>query len=117
MSIWATYRKALAQAEEEWTDGDTPVEVTAVAKATGMDPAKLWDEVEGLRGWESHDQGYQGMVWLIAWELSGWPDWAGITPTSRTAEEAKDDLWRASQEDPEQSPDTSRTDGEEVTDR
>ena len=25
-------------------------------------------------------QGYQGMVWLIAWELSGWPDWAGITP-------------------------------------
>jgi hypothetical protein len=55
MSMWKTYRKALAQAEEEWTDGDTPVEVTAVAKATGMDPAKLWDEVEGVRGWESHD--------------------------------------------------------------
>ena len=93
MSMWETYRKALVQAEEEWTEGDTPVEVTAVAMATGMDPAKLWDEVDGVRGWESRDQGYQGMVW---------PDWAGITPTPRTAEQAKDDLWRASQEDPEQ---------------
>ena len=106
VSMWVTYRKALARAEEEWTEGDTAVEVSAVAKATGMDPAELWEEVEGVRGWESHDQGYQGMVWLVARGLSGWPDWAGITPTPRTAEEAEDDLWRASLKDPGQCPGT-----------
>lgn len=90
-----TYLKALRQAEEEWWEGDRPPEITAVAAAAGLDPQELWDTVEGSRGWEPHDTGYQGMVWLIAWELKGYPDWAGVTPVPRTGEEAQDDRWRA----------------------
>jgi hypothetical protein len=93
--MWETYRNVLRQAEEEWWEGDRPCEVTAVARAAGLDPDRLWEEVEGVRGWESHDQGYQGMVWLIAWELTGHPDWQGTEPAPRTAEEAADDRWRA----------------------
>lgn len=78
--MWDAYLAACRQAEEAWQDGDRPHEVTAISAATGLDPEALWDEVEGVRGWESHDTGYHAMVWLVAWELSGHPDWAGVTP-------------------------------------
>jgi hypothetical protein len=93
-TMWTAYLKALETAEEEWWDGDRPAQVTAVAKAAGLDPEELWDRVEGKAGWESHDTGYQGMVWLFAWEMKGHPDWAGVTPVPRTGEEAQDDQWR-----------------------
>lgn len=99
MALWGHYRKAIAQAEEEWSDGDRPCEVTAVAGAAGLDPERLWNEVEGKRGWEPQDTGYQGMVWLIAWEMRGFPDWEGVTPAPRTAAEAADDAWRAAHGD------------------
>lgn len=92
--MWETYLAALAQAEEEWWDGDRPCEITAVAAATGIGPQELWDEVEGKRGWESHDQGYQGVVWMTAWGMKGYPDWQDVTPAPRTATEAVDDQWR-----------------------
>lgn len=76
-AMWEAYAAASRTAEEAWTENDCPVEIAAVAAATGLEPRKLWDEVEGVRGWESHDQGYQGMVWLIAWGMRGYPDWQG----------------------------------------
>jgi hypothetical protein len=95
LGLWRHYRAVIAQAEEEWSEGDRPCEVTAIASATGLDPQELWDEVEGRRGWESLDMGYQGMVWLIAWEMKGFPDWEGVAPPPRAPAEAADDAWRA----------------------
>ena len=75
MRMWDTYLKALEEAEEEWWEGDCPVEVTAVARATGLNPQDLWDRVEGQAYWVPTDTGYQGMVWLYAWSMRGHPDW------------------------------------------
>jgi hypothetical protein len=77
MGMWAIYLQALEAAEEEFWEGDCPVEVTAVAQAAGLDPAELWDRVEGQAQWVPTDMGYQGMVWLFAWGMKGFPDWQG----------------------------------------
>lgn len=76
MTMHATFEAELRKARETWQESDRPPEVTAVAAATGLDPERLWDVVEGQRGWESHNAGYEDVVWAIAWEMRGYPDWA-----------------------------------------
>jgi len=69
-----TYTEARAKALEEWGDAldillhgePRPVEITAVASVLGMDPEALWDHVEGVHGWEPHDEGYEDAVWAAA---------------------------------------------------
>lgn len=75
MRMWEQYERELRKAQEAWQENDCPPDVTAVALATGMKPDDLWEVVEGQRGWESHDPGYAYVVWVIAWELRGHPDW------------------------------------------
>ena len=60
------YIMALKGAELRWQDGDRPPQVTAVAEVLGLDPDKLWEHVEGIHGWEPHDEGYEDAVWAAA---------------------------------------------------
>lgn len=83
--LWNAYTAVLRAAEEEWQEPERPPVVTAVAAVLGMDPEALWDEVEGKRGWESHNAGYEAMVWFIAWELKSHPDWRGIVTVTQPA--------------------------------
>lgn len=48
--MWERYQAVLREEQRSWAKGDRPAEVTAVALATGLDPAELWEEVEGKRG-------------------------------------------------------------------
>jgi hypothetical protein len=82
--MWDAYGTALRAAEEAWQEPECPPVVTAVAAVLGMDAEDLWDEVEGKRGWESHNAGYEAMVWFIAWELTGRPDWRGIVTVTQS---------------------------------
>lgn len=68
------YAEALAKAKAEWGDAlqimmhgePRPPEVEAVASVLGLDPEALWDHVEGIHGWEPHDEGYEDAVWAAA---------------------------------------------------
>lgn len=67
------YAAALPVAEAAWTEAELydartlpPPVVSAVASALGMDPDALWDHVEGVHGWEPHDEGYEDAVWAAA---------------------------------------------------
>jgi hypothetical protein len=70
---WA-FPWALAICEEAWRqralagiESDPPPYVSAVATVLGTDAFALWDRLEGLHGWESHDEGYGQRVWQEAW--------------------------------------------------
>src|SRR6516165_1499971 len=69
---WA-FPWALAICEEAWRqralagiESDPPPYVSAVATVLGTDAFALWDRLEGLHGWESHDEGYGQRVWQEA---------------------------------------------------
>lgn len=94
MKMWEIYSAALRKAEEEWWEGDTPPVITAIARATGLDPKELHDRIEGQLGWETHDAGYEYTAWFTAWSMKGYPDWQGTEPVPLTAEEAADERWR-----------------------
>lgn len=50
-----------------------PPYVTAVAAMFGVDGGALWDHVEGVHGWEPHDDGYGQAVWAALWCTSHGP--------------------------------------------
>lgn len=62
----AQYQKALAEAEAAWQGGprgeDPPPAITAAARVYGLDPDRLRNYVEGICGWEPHDEGYAETV-------------------------------------------------------
>ena len=67
----AAYDQELAKAEAEYRDLAMwrtlpPPQVTAVAAVLGLDAGRLWDHVEGIHGWEPHDEGYETAVWEAA---------------------------------------------------
>ena len=68
------YAEALARAQAAWVEaelpggagGGCPPVVTAVASVLGMNSNRLWTHVEGIHGWEPHDEGYEDAVWAAA---------------------------------------------------
>jgi len=68
-----SYTDELAKAQSAWITAEIlrigdcpPPPVTAVAVVLGLDPDTLWTHVEGIHGWEPHDEGYEAAVWAAA---------------------------------------------------
>lgn len=69
----AAFAATLPAAEAAWADAELhctaalpPPVVTTVAAVLALDPEDLWDHVEGIHGWEPHDEGYEDAVWAAA---------------------------------------------------
>lgn len=71
--VRAVYQQELARAEaafaedeKPWGPGGFPPVIAAVAAVLGIDRDKLHSHVEGIHGWEPHDEGYEAAVWAAA---------------------------------------------------
>ena len=64
----SAYARSLEDAKAAWTDDpySPPPPVTAVAPVLRLEAWTLYEHVEGVHGWEWHDEGYEGHVWEAA---------------------------------------------------